>query len=136
VEKGCNNQPVNPYPDALTTLTADGWTEIRVMADPDHSHDWRVHLNARSGEGRHEHRRRHRRGHGARDHPTPGRSIPTATADADADPTRWLSATAYTDRLNGAPTGAGGAVAPVPTTADGGDCQLAVPPFVLWAVSQ
>jgi len=28
--------------DALATLTADGWVEIGVIADPDHHHDWRV----------------------------------------------------------------------------------------------
>jgi hypothetical protein len=38
--------------DALATLTADGWVEIGVMADPDDSHDWRVWLNVESGEGR------------------------------------------------------------------------------------
>jgi len=38
--------------DALATLTAVGWVEIGVLADPDHSHDWRVWLNVESGEGR------------------------------------------------------------------------------------
>jgi S-formylglutathione hydrolase FrmB len=38
--------------DALATLTADGWAEIGVMADPDHSHDWRVWLNLETGAGR------------------------------------------------------------------------------------
>jgi hypothetical protein len=38
--------------DALATLTADGWGDIGVLADPDDSHDWRVWLNVRSGEGR------------------------------------------------------------------------------------
>jgi hypothetical protein len=38
--------------DALATLTADGWLEIGVLVDSDHSHDWRVWLNVESGEGR------------------------------------------------------------------------------------
>ncbi len=38
--------------DALATLSADGWAEIGVMVDPDHSHDWRAWLNVESGEGR------------------------------------------------------------------------------------
>lgn len=34
------------------TLTADGWAEIGVIVEPDHSHDWRVRLNLETGAGR------------------------------------------------------------------------------------
>jgi hypothetical protein len=37
---------------AAATLTADGWVEIGVIADPDHGHDWRVLFNIQTGEGR------------------------------------------------------------------------------------
>ncbi len=42
----------NRADDARSTLTPDGWVEIGVMADPDHSHDWRVWLNVQMGMGR------------------------------------------------------------------------------------
>jgi hypothetical protein len=38
-------QRLTPMPNALdhvlTHVGADGWAEIGVIADPDHSHDWR-----------------------------------------------------------------------------------------------
>ncbi len=42
----------NALDHVLAHVGADGWAEIRVMADPNHSHDWRVCLNVRTGEGR------------------------------------------------------------------------------------
>ncbi len=32
----------SPADHVRTTVDADGWAEIGVVADPDHRHDWRV----------------------------------------------------------------------------------------------
>ncbi len=42
----------NALDHVLAHAGADGWAEIEVIVDPDQSHDWRVWLNAESGEGR------------------------------------------------------------------------------------
>jgi hypothetical protein len=42
----------NAVNQVLATVGADGWAEIGVIIEPDHSHDWRVWLNVESGEGR------------------------------------------------------------------------------------
>ncbi len=41
----------NAIDHVRSIVGADGWVEIGVIVDPDHSHDWRVWLNVESGEG-------------------------------------------------------------------------------------
>jgi hypothetical protein len=42
----------SPVDHVLAQVDADGWVEIGVIVDPDHTQDWRVWLNVETGEGR------------------------------------------------------------------------------------
>ena len=41
-----------PSHAAAVAVDADGWVEVGVIVDPDHGHDWRVHLHVERGAGR------------------------------------------------------------------------------------